>query len=92
MTLYRGRTDGSGRRFVVVVSRFNETVTDRLLAGARACLLENGVSEGDIDVVSVPGAWELPIAAQLAARRGGYAACRDNCERCSTRGRCNQSL
>jgi 6,7-dimethyl-8-ribityllumazine synthase len=53
-----------------VVSRFNALITDRLLAGARACLLQHGVREDAIDVVSVPGAWELPIAAQAAARRG----------------------
>ncbi len=69
----RGETDGTGRRFAIIVSRFNGQVTDRLLAGARECLLQHGVTEDAIDVVSVPGAWELPIAAQAAARRG-YAA------------------
>jgi len=54
----------------VIVSRFNSAVTDRLLAGARAYLLQHGVNEPDIDVVSVPGAWELPLAAQSAAGRG----------------------
>jgi 6,7-dimethyl-8-ribityllumazine synthase len=69
----RGKPDGAGRRFAIVVSRFNAAVTDRLLAGARSCLLQHGVSEAAIDVVSVPGAWELPLAAQAAATRG-YAA------------------
>ncbi len=55
------------------MSRFNSLITDRLLAGARACLIEYGVSADAIDVVSVPGAWELPVAAQSAAKRG-YAA------------------
>ena len=64
---------GAGRRFAIVLSRFNGSVTDRLLAGARACLIEHGVREDDIDVVSVPGAWELPIAAKAAAQRD-YAA------------------
>jgi 6,7-dimethyl-8-ribityllumazine synthase len=65
----RGQPTGNGRRFAIVISRFNALITDRLLAGARACLIEHGVSDDDIDVISVPGAWELPIAAQAAARR-----------------------
>ncbi|MGH7504859.1 MAG: 6,7-dimethyl-8-ribityllumazine synthase [Longimicrobiales bacterium] len=70
----RGGIDGAGRRFAIVVSRFNDGVTDRLLAGARACLAENGVQEDGVHVISVPGAWELPIAAKLAAGTGGYDA------------------
>jgi 6,7-dimethyl-8-ribityllumazine synthase len=70
LTSIRGRTDGSGRRFAIIVSRFNEQITDRLLSGARACLLQHGVKDDAIDVISVPGAWELPIAAQAAARKG----------------------
>ncbi|HUP87780.1 MAG TPA: 6,7-dimethyl-8-ribityllumazine synthase [Longimicrobiales bacterium] len=62
-----------GRRFAIVVSRFNERVTDRLLAGAVACFDEHDVSEKDIDVFSVPGAWELPVVA-LHAARNGYSA------------------
>jgi 6,7-dimethyl-8-ribityllumazine synthase len=69
----RGQFTGNGRRFAIVISRFNSLITDRLLAGAHACLLEYGVPEDDIDVISVPGAWELPIAAQAATRRN-YAA------------------
>ena len=73
MRSIRGRVQGSDRRFAIIVSRFNSQITDRLLAGARACLLEHGVRDDDIDVVSVPGAWELPVAAQAATKRG-YAA------------------
>jgi 6,7-dimethyl-8-ribityllumazine synthase len=62
----------SKRRFAVIVSRFNETVTDRLLAGARACFRDHGVKDADVKVYSVPGAWELPVAA-LHAARAGYA-------------------
>ena len=57
-------------RFAVVISRFNETVTERLLAGALACFTDQGYQESDIAVYSVPGAWELPIAALHAARNG----------------------
>jgi 6,7-dimethyl-8-ribityllumazine synthase len=65
---------GKGRRFAIVVSRFNNAVTDRLLAGAHACLAEHGVNAAAIHVVSVPGAWELPFAAQRLTERGGYDA------------------
>jgi 6,7-dimethyl-8-ribityllumazine synthase len=59
---------------VIVASRFNQIVTDRLVAGARACLIAHGVREDDVDVVSVPGAWELPWAARLAADSERYDA------------------
>lgn len=73
MSEYQGGLEGAGRRFAVVVSRFNELVTERLLTGARACLLQHGVAEGDTDVLWVPGAWELPGAALVAAHTGRYA-------------------
>lgn len=73
MPEFRGRAAASGRRFAVVVSRFNEGVTERLLTGALACLEERGARPGDVDVFSVPGAWELPVAA-LHAAGAGYAA------------------
>ncbi len=72
MAEYTGRLTGEGKRFALVVSRFNELVTERLAAGARACLLQHGVREEDIDTYAVPGAWELPAVAQRAARTGRY--------------------
>jgi len=57
----------SGRRFAIITSRFNEAITSRLTAGARACLQEHGVAAADITEVAVPGAWELPLAARLLA-------------------------
>jgi len=59
--------DATGRSFCLVVSRFNETVTERLLEGARRTLLEAGAAEADVQVVRVPGAWELPWAVRRAA-------------------------
>jgi 6,7-dimethyl-8-ribityllumazine synthase len=70
----RGRTDAPHGRFAIVVSRFNDLITDKLAAGAEACLRQHGVAAGDIDVISVPGAWEIPFATAEAARRGGYTA------------------
>ncbi len=74
MSEIRGALQGADRRFALVVSRYNELVTERLQNGAQACLLQHGVAEGDVDVIYVPGAWELPGAALLAAHSGRYAA------------------
>jgi 6,7-dimethyl-8-ribityllumazine synthase len=60
----------AARRFAIISSRFNKLITTRLSAGARACLLEHGVPAADITELSVPGAWELPLAAALLARQG----------------------
>jgi 6,7-dimethyl-8-ribityllumazine synthase len=65
MANYSGRTRGEGHRVGIVVGRFNDIITERLLAGARACLMDHGVAEADIDVAWAPGAWELPLAAQM---------------------------
>ena len=59
-------------RIAIVVSRFNDFVTERLLSGAQAVLAEHGI--GDITVVRVPGAFEIPIAAQRLAETGQVAA------------------
>ena len=64
-------TPGAGR-FLLIVSRFNELITEKLLDGARAALIQNGVREDDVDVARVPGAFELPGAAGVALRAGGY--------------------
>jgi 6,7-dimethyl-8-ribityllumazine synthase len=61
-------------RIGIVVSRYHERVTTRLLDGARACLGEAGIGEGDVDVVWVPGAFELGSAAAALVGTGRYAA------------------
>ena len=61
-------------RFAVIVSRFNDAVTSRLLAGARAALLEAGAPAENVSSVNVPGAFELPQAARRLAETGGYDA------------------
>ena len=68
------QTDGSGRRLAIAVSQFNESITDRLLEGARAALLQSGVPEGNITVHRVPGAFELPLACKWLAESGVYDA------------------
>lgn len=68
-----GRPDGTGRRFAIVVSRFNRAVTEALLDGAIAGLTEHGADAGAIDVVRVPGAFEITLAAEQCAASGRYA-------------------
>ena len=58
--------------FCIVAARFNADIVDRLVEGARQALRDNGVSESGIELVRVPGAFELPLAAQAAARTGRY--------------------
>lgn len=71
MAEFSGTPAGQGRRFAVVASRFNETVTQKLVDGALDALVRHGAAADDVDVVWVPGAWELPSAARrlLATER-----------------------
>lgn len=69
-----GRLDATGLRFALVVSRFNDFVTDRLRAGAVEALAAHGAAPDGIDILQVPGAYEIPQAARAAARTGRYAA------------------
>src|SRR5919107_6240048 len=64
MAEFAGTPTAAGRRFAVVASRFNESITQRLLDGAVDALIRHGASYDDVDVVWVPGAWELPAAAR----------------------------
>jgi len=70
----QGTTDATGLRIAIVVSRFNDFVTDRLLAGAADALRAAGAASGAVDTISVPGAYEVPQAARLAAASGAYDA------------------
>ncbi len=65
---------GEGRRVGIVVSRFNESITRALLEGALDALVRHGVRFDDIDVLWVPGAWELPLAARAAMGTERYDA------------------
>lgn len=62
-----------GARFAIIASRWNPRITDTLVAGARKTFADNGVAEDAIDVIRVPGAWELPIAAARVAVAGRHA-------------------
>lgn len=62
------------RRIAVIASRWNPRIVDVLVQGAEQALREHGVPDDAVDVIRVPGAWEIPIAAAKAAQGGGYAA------------------
>ena len=70
MTSFSGQRRGEGLRVALVCSRFNELVTERLLAGAHDGLLRHGVDESSVTVAWVPGAFELPLAALRLAASG----------------------
>src|SRR2546423_2782020 len=74
MAEFSGSPTGHGRRFAVVASRFNETVTQKLVDGALDALVRHGAAVDDVDVVWVPGAWELPLAARRLLATDRYAA------------------
>jgi len=72
--VFEGQLDGRGKRFGIVVSRFNELVSGRLLEGALDCLKRHDTDEAGIDVVWVPGAFEIPIMARALAESKRYDA------------------
>jgi 6,7-dimethyl-8-ribityllumazine synthase len=74
MSELRGSPSASGCRFALVVSRFNEEITEGLLKGARQALEEASVREADITVMHVPGAFEIPVTALRAAETGHFDA------------------
>ena len=63
-----------GARFAIIASRWNPRITDALVAGARRTFADHGVAEDAVDVIRVPGAWELPLAARVLAGKGAHAA------------------
>jgi len=74
MTVYEGTFSGRGKRFGVVVGRFNEFITGKLLEGARDALLRHEVDEAAIDVAWTPGSFEIPLIAKRLAQSGRYDA------------------
>src|ERR1041385_991547 len=74
MAEFSGTPRGQGRRFAVVASRFNNALTERLVDGALDALVRHGVAADDVDVVWVPGAWELPIAVRRLLGSDRYDA------------------
>ena len=74
MSTREGRLDGSGIRVALVVARFNDLVTSKLLSGAEDCLERHGCTEDLRTVVRVPGSWEIPLVVAKLAESGKYDA------------------
>ena len=72
MNILEGMLTGKDRKFAIVVSRFNDFITSKLVDGALDCLLRHEVKDEDITLVKVPGAFEIPLAAQKLAESGNY--------------------
>jgi 6,7-dimethyl-8-ribityllumazine synthase len=68
-----GDLSAAGMKFAIVVARWNAVITERLLEGALDALMRSGAKRDDIEVVRVPGAWEIPSAARIIANRGANA-------------------
>src|SRR5262249_35725717 len=71
---FEGQLSAAGMRFVIIVSRFNSVITERLYQGAMDALTRSGADPDQIDLVKVPGAWEVPLAAAEVARQKRYDA------------------
>ena len=69
-----GMLQAKGKKFAIVVSRFNEFISEKLLAGALDALVRSGANNEDIDIVKVPGAFEIPLLSQKMAQKGTYHA------------------
>ncbi len=72
--VFEGQLTAAGLRFVIIVSRFNSFITERLLAGAMDALNRTGSNPDLVDVVKVPGSWEVPLMAAELARQHRYDA------------------
>ncbi|TKJ41902.1 6,7-dimethyl-8-ribityllumazine synthase [candidate division LCP-89 bacterium B3_LCP] len=72
MQTVQGHLDATGKKFALVVSRFNELISKKLLEGALDCLERHGASDEDLKIVWVPGSFEIPIAAAKLANSGKY--------------------
>lgn len=69
MQIHNGSFNGKGKRFGIVAGRFNEFIVNKLIEGAKDCLLRHGVEEEDIELMWVPGAFEIPLGAKLMAKK-----------------------
>ncbi|GAB5045633.1 6,7-dimethyl-8-ribityllumazine synthase [Thermodesulfovibrio sp. TK110] len=74
MKIIEGKLDAHGLKFGIVVSRFNEFITSRLLEGAIDALIRHGACETDIEIVRVPGSFEIPIITKKLAQSGKFNA------------------
>jgi 6,7-dimethyl-8-ribityllumazine synthase len=74
MKIIEGELQAKGLKFGIIVSRFNDFITTKLLDGALDALIRHGAEEDDIEIVKVPGSFEIPIIAKRLASKGTYNA------------------
>jgi len=74
MKILEGELQAKGLKFAIIVSRFNDFITSKLLEGAKDALLRHGAKEEDIDIARVPGSFEIPLIAKKLASKGTYNA------------------
>lgn len=74
MKILEGELQAKGLKFAIIVSRFNDFITSKLLDGAKDALLRHGAKEEDIDIARVPGSFEIPLIAKKLALKGTYNA------------------
>lgn len=72
--IIEGKLLAEGKKFALIVSRFNDFITDRLVGGALDALQRSGAKEADIEIIKVPGAFEIPLAAKKLAQKGKFQA------------------
>lgn len=74
MNIIEGKLSAEGLKFGIIVGRFNSFITERLLEGAIDCILRHGGSKENIEIVKVPGSFEIPLTAKKLAKSGKYDA------------------
>ena len=74
MKEYNAKLNSEGKKFALISARFNELISEKLVEGAKDCLLRHGCTADDIDLIRVPGAFEIPLAAKAAAKKKKYNA------------------
>jgi 6,7-dimethyl-8-ribityllumazine synthase len=74
MKIIEGELQAKGLKFCIVISRFNDFITSKLLDGAKDALLRHGANEDEIDIIRVPGSFEIPMVAKKMALKGTYNA------------------
>jgi 6,7-dimethyl-8-ribityllumazine synthase len=74
MKTFEGELQAKGFKFAIIVSRFNDFITNKLLGGAVDALVRHGATEQNINVIKVPGAFEIPLTAKVVAEKKSYDA------------------
>lgn len=72
--IIEAKLNASGKKFAIIVARFNDFITDRLTGGAIDALVRHGAEDSDIEIIKVPGAFEIPLIAKRVAAKGKYDA------------------